>query len=151
VTTETREHVVAKWHRCLDAWDWEGFASTMTEDVGREGPEGSYTDAITGRDGYVELMAGTAGRQFEYSFKPDRIIYSEDGRAAVSQVQTRFVLTEGSEPISYRLVLVFDVNDDDLIDYINIYWKDPTNRVPSATVADYDAGNWDENFKEQAT
>lgn len=119
----------------LPARDWPRLSATLAPHVERIGPEGSEGDGVVGRDGYVSWLAGFADPLYEYGWTVHRIIYSDDGRTAVVDCSTRYLLTREAEPFGYRLVMVFDMGDSGLIERVDLYWKTPRQRVPGDTIA----------------
>lgn len=126
--------VIGKFMRSLPARDWATLKSTMAPDITREGPEGRETDRCAGADRYIQWLAAMADPLYEYGWDVKRIIYGDDGRTAVVDANTRYLLEKDSEPFGYHVLMIFKLNDQNLIADADLFWKTPKKRLRGDTV-----------------
>jgi hypothetical protein len=126
--------VIDKFMKSLPARDWKAMKETLAPDVMREGPEGQDGDALMGADAYIEWLSGMADPLHEYGWRTDRLIYGDDGRSAVVEATTRYLITPDSEPFGYHLVMLFEFDDLNRIADVDLYWKTPKKRLRGDTV-----------------
>jgi len=126
----TREHVAA-----LQARDWKRMGKTMADNVRREGPEGAETDAISGKEDYLKWSADLLDPLYGFTWTPTRIQATEDGKSVLVEAQSDYEPAKGDVRFGYRLVVIFDFNEDGLIQDISYFWKTPRKRLGWDTVA----------------
>ncbi len=127
--------VIEKFMASLPARDWKAMAETLAPDVTREGPEGPDGDALVGPEAYIGWLAGMADPLHEYGWRTDRIIYGDDGRSAVVEATTRYLIEKDSEPFGYHLVMLFELDEQNRIADVDLYWKTPKQRLRGDTVS----------------
>lgn len=125
-----KEHVAA-----LRARDWKRMGRTMADNVRREGPEGAETDAISGKEDYLKWSADLLDPLYDFKWIPSRIEAVEGGRTVLVEAESDYEPSRGDVRFGYRLAVIFDFNDDGLIQQISYYWKTPRKRLSWDTVA----------------
>ncbi|MBX9472396.1 nuclear transport factor 2 family protein [Microcella sp.] len=117
--------------------DWDQVTATLAAGVHREGYDGPQ-DSTDGRDNYIQFLDRVMTPIEGFGYDVHRIASTENGKVGLIEVTSRYV--ENGEELGYRMAYVITVDDNDLIDNIEIYWKTPTKRLSVDTVYDRTAG-----------
>lgn len=109
--------------RFLDAMvthQWAAMGECVSKNVERTGP---FRDVYSGRDKYVEFLSGLMPTLAGYRMDVDRVTYTPDGKRAFAEL-SETVEMDGV-PTRTPEALVFELNDDGLIERIDIYIQTP--------------------------
>jgi hypothetical protein len=118
-------NTVDRYLACMAAQDWEGLAATVADEgLTRDGP---FCDAIEGKGPYVEFLQGIISSLEDYEMKVTRASHVSD-RVSYIELSETFevdgVLTE------YPELILFERNDDGLIDHVSVFMKYPGAAAP---------------------
>jgi len=113
--------------------DWDQVRPTLAENVHREGYDGPR-DSTDGREPYLAFLDRTMTPLQGFGYDVHRVTTADDGKVGLIEVTSTY--TEDGDTFGYRMCYVITVNDDDLIDNIEIYWKTPDRRLRNDTVHD---------------
>jgi limonene-1,2-epoxide hydrolase len=116
----------------LGRHDWESLAATLSEGVVRDGP---FSDAIEGRDGYVDFLRRVLSTLEHYDLKVQRISSGGEGRFYAEVLESFDAEGARSE---YPEILLFQVDSAGLINFVSVFMKTPgaTPPVPGASAAE---------------
>lgn len=132
-------NAVEEYVAALQQRDWQRMGRTLTENVRREGPEGATTDAISGRDAYLQWSSDLLDPLYGFEWRADRITSLDEGRIYLVEATSKYEPSKGETPFGYRLAVIFDLNHEGLIESVSFYWKSPQQRLTWDTVAGRDA------------
>lgn len=96
--------------------DWGTVSGCLTVDVRRVGPFG---DVYEGRDDYLAFLRRTMPALAGYRMDVGRVLYLEDGAAAVAELSETVELD--GRPVRTPESLVFDLDAEGRIRHIAIY------------------------------
>jgi hypothetical protein len=107
--------------------DPEAVRATLAPDMVRIGPwEGEDAEIIRGSDDYIEFIKNIKATNPKHGNRINDGVVSPDGRRVYLNVTEFLALNPGSEEINdVNVVLVCDLNDDNLIQKVDIFWKHP--------------------------
>jgi limonene-1,2-epoxide hydrolase len=110
--------VVERYLACLATNDWDGLAATVAdEDLIRDGP---YCDVVEGKQPYLKFLRGVFAKLEGYRLDVRRISHVSD---RVSYVELSETFDIDGVPTEYPECLVFEQNDDGLINRVNVFIK----------------------------
>ena len=130
-------NAVDRYFTSVNSHDWAGLRGALAEDIIRIGPNG-MADIVHGRDNYVAFnrkIIGAGGAYQGHGIVPHESLYSPDGRRAFVTA-TEWCQLSGHEKEIYHLLFVFDINDQDLLEKISIFWKTPERPVQEFSTAE---------------
>lgn len=111
-----------RYFEALQTQDWENLAACLAEDVHRTGP---YVDVVTGKQAYVEFLAGVIPTLKNYELKV-HTVRPLDGGSALALLSE--VLDVAGVRTEFPEALVFDFTETGLIQRVDIYIKQPPQR-----------------------
>jgi len=111
--------VVDDYLEAMPAHDWDRLASTLAEDVHREGP---FLDVVDGRQRYVDFLRKVIPSLEDYVLQVGRVSWCGDRLACVELTET--MRTEGILT-TYPEVLLIGLDDAGLVASVSIYMKYP--------------------------
>lgn len=110
--------VVERYLACLGTNDWDGLAATVAdEDLIREGP---YCDVVEGKQRYLKFLRGVFAKLEGYRLNVQRVSHVSD---RVSYVELSETFNIDGVPTEYPECLVFEQNDDGLINRVSVFIK----------------------------
>jgi ketosteroid isomerase-like protein len=115
--------------------DWDRFVAMLAPDVHREGAEGAETDSVDTREAYLGWAKNLIDPLYEYSWVVHRVAYGEGGKVAWVEATSQYRVNESDVPFGYRLAMVLEINDENLIQNVSLYWKTPQQRLPGDTIS----------------
>lgn len=113
--------------------DWDKVRPTLAANVHREGYDGPR-DSTDGREEYLAFLDRVMTPIDGFGYDVHRVTTTDDGTVGLIEVTSRY--KEDGDDLGYRMCYVMTVDDDDLIDDIQIYWKTPDRRLRNDTVHD---------------
>jgi hypothetical protein len=119
--------IVERYLETLVAHDWVAMGACVSKSVQRTGP---FRDVYRGRDAYVEFLAGLMPTLPGYRMDVARVTYTSDGRRAFAEL-SETVEMDGL-PTRTPEALVFELDDDGLIERIDIYIQTPERLAQEA-------------------
>lgn len=109
---------VERYLECLAANDWDGLAATVAdEDLVRDGP---YCDVVEGKQRYLKFLRNVFVSLEGYRLDVRRVSHVSD---RVSYVELSETFKIDGVPTEYPECLVFEQNDDGLINRVNVFIK----------------------------
>jgi hypothetical protein len=116
---------VERYLACMAAHDWDGLAATISDEgLTRDGP---FCDRVDGKQPYVDFLRGLIPSLNGYQLKVQRVSHASD-RVSYVELSETFeidgVLTE------YPECILFERNDDGLIDHVSVFIKQPGGEAP---------------------
>jgi limonene-1,2-epoxide hydrolase len=109
---------VERYLACLAVNDWDGLAATIAdEDLIRDGP---YCDVVEGKQRYLKFLRNVFASLEGYRLNVRRVSHVSD---RVSYVELSETFDIDGVPTEYPECLVFEQNDDGLINRVNIFIK----------------------------
>jgi ketosteroid isomerase-like protein len=109
---------VERYLACLATNDWDGLAATVAdEDLIRDGP---YCDVVEGKQSYLKFLRGVFAKLEGYRLNVQRVSHVSD---RVSYVELSETFDIDGVPTEYPECLVFEQNDDGLINRVNVFIK----------------------------
>jgi len=116
---------VEEYLEAMPAQDWDRLAATLADDgVVRDGP---FVDVIEGKAPYVDFLRGIISTLPQYGLEVHRLWPSGD-RRVFAEVSESFVV--GDTLTSYPEILVFETDDDGLINFVSVFMKFPGMQPP---------------------
>jgi limonene-1,2-epoxide hydrolase len=110
--------VVERYLACLGTNDWDGLAATVAdEDLIRDGP---YCDVVEGKQRYLKFLRGVFAKLEGYRLNVRRVSHVSD---RVSYVELSETFNIDGVPTEYPECLVFEQNDDGLINRVSVFIK----------------------------
>jgi hypothetical protein len=110
--------VVERYLACLGTNDWDGLAATVAdEDLIRDGP---YCDVVEGKKRYLKFLRGVFAKLEGYRLNVRRVSHVSD---RVSYVELSETFNIDGVPTEYPECLVFEQNDDGLINRVSVFMK----------------------------
>ena len=106
--------------------DWSLVRPTLSTNVYREGYDGPG-DSSEGVDDYMRFLERSMTPLVGFGYDVHRFVTFADDTIALVEVDSRY--EEDGETFGYRMALVWHVDDEDLIDRIDVYWKTPARRL----------------------
>ncbi|HVN50425.1 MAG TPA: nuclear transport factor 2 family protein [Acidimicrobiales bacterium] len=89
----------ARYFRCLDAKDWEGFGDVFTDDAQLDVSEDAadLADAIVGREAIIELVARAVGEAvtIHHGHMPEITVESSDAASGIWAMEDHLFWPEG--------------------------------------------------------
>jgi ketosteroid isomerase-like protein len=109
---------VERYLACLATNDWDGLAATVAdEDLVRDGP---YCDVVEGKQQYLKFLRGVFAKLEGYRLNVQRVSHVSD---RVSYVELSETFDIDGVPTEYPECLVFEQNDDGLINRVSVFIK----------------------------
>jgi hypothetical protein len=110
--------VVERYLACLGTNDWDGLAGTIAdEDLVRDGP---YCDVVEGKQRYLKFLRGVFAKLEGYRLNVQRVSHVSD---RLSYVELSETFNVDGVPTEYPECLVFEQNDDGLINRVSVFIK----------------------------
>ena len=111
--------------------DIDACIATLAPDVVRIGPRDSgEKDMVRGKDAYTSFLKRILATMPDYGNLTHEAVASDDGRHVYLHYSEFVAAEAGSrERIEVRGVLIFHLNDAQLINRIDCYWKQPREQV----------------------
>jgi limonene-1,2-epoxide hydrolase len=109
---------VERYLECLAANDWDGLATTVADqDLVREGP---YCDVVEGKQRYLKFLRNVFASLEGYRLNVRRVAHVSD---RVSYVELSETFNIDGVPTEYPECLVFEQNDEGLINRVDVFIK----------------------------
>ncbi|HZQ32154.1 MAG TPA: nuclear transport factor 2 family protein [Mycobacterium sp.] len=111
---------VERYLACMAARDWDGLAATIADEgLTRDGP---FCDRVEGKQPYVDFLRGVISSLKNYRLTVERVSHVSDRRSFVELRETFEVDGAATE---YPECILFEQNDDGLIDHVSVFIKQP--------------------------
>ena len=116
-----------RYFEALRTHDWKGLESCLADDVHRTGP---YLDVVRGKKAYVDFLSRVIPSLRNYELKISRVRSFDDKSALVELIEA---LDANGVRREFPEALLFDFNEEGLIQRVDIYIKQPPSDVGSPT------------------
>jgi hypothetical protein len=115
---EVEDGAVERYLACLAVNDWDSLAATVAdEDLIREGP---FCDVVEGKQAYLKFLRGVFASLEGYRLDVRRVSHLSD---KLSYVELSETFDIDGVPTEYPECLVFEQNDDGLINRVSVFMK----------------------------
>ena len=114
---------VTEYWRAAAIRDYAAGEKVMAKNVTRLGPFNDPGDKVQGRDAYTAFIRSIQEKMSAYRNETHFLLPSPDARKVVLQC-TEYPTMDGREH-QFPLCIIFDINDQWLIEKVDIYWKNP--------------------------
>jgi SnoaL-like protein len=118
---------VERYLACMAAHDWAGLADTIADEgLTRDGP---FCDRVEGKQRYIEFLRDIISSLDNYELRAQRVSHVTDRVAFVELSET---FTVDGVPTTYPECILFERNDDDRINHVSVFIKQPGGAGPVA-------------------
>jgi SnoaL-like protein len=115
---EVEDGAVERYLACLAVNDWDSLAATVAdEDLIREGP---FCDVVEGKQAYLKFLRSVFASLEGYRLDVRRVSHLSD---RLSYVELSETFDIDGVPTEYPECLVFEQNDDGLINRVSVFIK----------------------------
>jgi SnoaL-like protein len=119
---------VERYLACLATNDWDGLAATVADEgLIRDGP---FCDVVEGKQPYLKFLRGVFASLEGYRLDVRRVSHVSE---RVSYVELSETFEIDGIPTEYPECLVFERNDDGLINRVNVFIKQLGSRDSPST------------------
>jgi len=110
--------IVERYLECLAAHDWDGLATTIADEgLTREGP---FCDLIEGKQHYLAYLRKVLTELKGHRLDVTRVSHVD---SRVSYVELTEAFEIGGQRATWPECLLFERNDDGLISYVSVFFK----------------------------
>jgi limonene-1,2-epoxide hydrolase len=123
----SRTDSVERYLACMATHDWDGVAATIADkELTRDGP---FCDRVEGKQRYVDFLRGVITSLDGYRLQVQRVSHVSN---RVSFVELTETFAIDGVPTTYPECILFERNENGLIDHVSVFIKQPGAEGPVA-------------------